>query len=246
MESAVFRKKVELLDPEREKNLKTALEAVATNPDTSSLLIKEKLEPLFLSYFARLCKEEGVKNISTFQDEMALKDRLPDTVANWLTVLSEIFSSSQVNSRVSDPAATAAILLLRLYEWINWNYDRRLIYNDTIETEAEAKFSQLENEMDLLGDKDEILSQVLDSLSGFCSNYWIDEKNLYPGVKTYYLHINFDYGQGPRTLRLGLKSVLVDQVKLRALCQDQHILSHILESMLAYSTIGNFPPGNYI
>ncbi len=246
MESAIFRKKVELLDPDREKDLKNALEAVASNPDTSSALIKERLEPLFLSFFARLCKEEGVKNISSNQDEMALKDRLPDTVANWLTVLSEIFSSAHVHPRVSDPTATAAILLLRLYEWICWNYDRRLIYNDYIESEAEARFSQLENEMDLLGDKDEILSQVLDSLSGFCSNYWIDEKNLFPGVKTYYVHVDFDYGQGVRTLRIGLKSVLVDQVKLRALCQDQHILSHILESMLVHSSIGNFTPGNYI
>ncbi len=246
MEITVFKKKIDLLNRPEDSNLKEALTDVLSQSLPGTQPTMDRLKSLFVKSFARLCREEGIENLSSQDHEEALKDRLPDTVANWLTVLSEILSEGQSGQRVEDPAFTAAVLLLRLHEWINWNYDRRLIYGSQLEQEAEKRFEGLENEMDLLGDKDEILAQTMDSLSGFCSNFWIDEPSLLPGVKTYFVRVDFNYGQGIKTLQIGIKSVLFDQVKMRAICPDQHILSHILESLLQFSSIGISPSDNYI
>ncbi len=246
MEITVFKKKIDLLARPEDRPLKEALSDVLSQSVPGTFAIRDQLKSLFVKSFARLCREEGIENLSSPDHEEALKDRLPDTVANWLTVLSEILSEGTPSQRVEDPAFTAAVLLLRLYEWINWNYDRRLIYGSQLEQEAEKRFEGLENEMDLLGDKDEILAQTMDSLSGFCSNFWIDESSLLPGVRTYFVRVDFDYGQGVKGLQVGIKSVLFDQVKIRALCPDQHILSHILESLLQFSSLGISPSGNYI
>ncbi len=246
MEPVILEKKIALLDPSTDGHVKDVLQAVVNSQQQASKVLEQHLKPLFLRFFARLCQEEGVARLSTANQEKSLKDRLPDTVANWLTVLSEILTSRIPSERVVDPVYTSSVLLLRLHEWINWNYDRRFIYGDKIEQEAERHFGRLENEMDLLGDKDEILSLTIDGLSAFCTNYWIDQANLLPGVKTYFINVKFDYGRGQRSLQLGIRSVLVDQVKFRALCPDQHILAHLLENLIALSSIGISPSNNYI
>ncbi len=247
METAILRKKISLLDPSTDAHIKQVLHKVISQEgELLDPLLKEELRSLFLNFFARLCKEEGVSHLSHLEDENSLKDHLPDTVANWLTVLSEIFSARCSVDRVEDPLFTAAVLLIRLHEWITLNYERRFVYGNEMEEAAEKRFLRLENEMDLIGDKDEIVYQVMDALSGFCSNYWFQEQDMIPGVNTYYLRIDFDYGQGVRSLEIGMRSVLIDQVKFRALCPDQHILAHILESLLSFSTIGISPSNNYI
>ncbi len=247
METAILKKKISLLDPSTDTQIKKVLHNVISQEgELFDPLLKHELKSLFLNFFARLCKEEGVSSLSRPEDENSLKDHLPDTVANWLTVLSEIFSARCTVDRVEDPLFTAAVLLIRLHEWITFNYERRFVYGNEIEGAAEKRFLRLENEMDLIGDKDEIVYQVLDALSGFCSNYWFHEQEMLPGVNTYYLRIDFDYGQGVRNLKIGVKSTLIDQVKFRALCPDEHILAHILESLLSFSTIGISPSDNYI
>ena len=247
MEPVILKKKMELLDPATDGHVREALEAALSSDQTLIQALPKYLNPLFLDFFARLCHEEGVDRLTNQEQEKGLKDRLPDTIANWLTVLSEILiTDSPSSKRVADPVYTATVLLLRLYEWINLNYDRRFIYGLEVEKEAERLFQTLENEMDLIGDKDEILAQGLQGLSGFCGNYKINHSTLLPGVKTYFVEVEFDYGKGPRFLNIGIKSVLVDQVKFRALCSDQHILAHILENLFALSSIGISTPGNYI
>ncbi len=244
MDPVILKRKLELLDPATDGHVKGVLEAALFSDRPVKQLFQEHLHPLFLGFFARLCKEEGIDRLTTSKQEKDLQDRLPDTVANWLTVLSEILGLA--SDRVADPAYTAIVLLLRLHEWINLNYDRRFVYGLQLEQEAERLFQTLENEMELLGDKDEILALTLDGLSAFCKEYQIDHSSLLPGVKTYFANVTFDYGKGPRTLRIGIQSTLVDQVKFRALCPDQHILAHLLENLFALSSIGISPPSNYI
>ena len=246
MEPIILKKKVELLDPVTDGYVKEVLEAALSSDLPLIQTVSKHLNPLFLDFFARLCREEGVDRLTNQEQEKGLKDRLPDTVANWLTVLSEILTVTPPPKRVTDPVYTATVLLLRLYEWINLNYDRRFIYGLEVEQKAERLFQTLENEMDLIGNKDEILAQSLEGLSGFCEKYTINHSTLLPGVKTYFVNVEFDYGKGPRFLNIGIKSILVDQVKFRALCSDQHILAHLLENLFALSSIGISTPGNYI
>ncbi len=244
MERTIFKKKIELLRPETDLIIKNALSKVLNYKDFQETL--NSLRDVFISFYASLCKEEGIESIKNYNEEMALKDRVPDTIANWLTVLSEIFSGNCSIERVLDPIDTAAILLLKLREWSCLNYEGRFLYGEDIENEAKLGFSHLESEMDLLGDKDEILTLVLDSLKGFCSDYEIDFESLLPGVKTYFLQVKFNYGHGERSIVIGLKSVAFDHVKFRAYSKDQHILAHIFESLTMLSHIGNSSPDNYI
>ena len=244
MEREIFERKLALLGDQKDQGLKEALfSATKGSPDSHAL---EALKNEFISVYAIIAKEEGLPSISTPEDEESLKDRVPDTIANWLTVLSEIFSGAETAKRIIDPVDTAAILLLRLNEWIALNYQGRFLYGERLEKEAEKGFYSLESEMDLLGDKDEILSMVLEHLHAFCPGYRIDRERLFPGVRYYYLEVLFDYGAGERALKMGIKSVIFDQAKLRAYCPDQHILSHIFEALANLSAIGNPNPESYI
>ena len=243
MEQAIFKKKTQLLDPGTDGHLKEALLNVLEYDNSQEVL--KKLRNIFISSYAFLCQQEGIKSIKNYNEEMALKDRVPDTIANWLTVLSGIFSGTSSIERVLDPVETAAILLLKLREWSCLNYEGRFLYGQDVENEASLRFNRLETEMDLLGDKDEILTLVLDSFKGFCANYEIDLETLLPAVTTYFVRVKFNYGHGERSLIIGLKSVAFDHVKFRAYSKDQHILSHIFESLTILSHIGKTPPDNY-
>lgn len=244
MEKEIFEKKLTLLNSHRDHSLKEALFLASKRPFDRGIL--DKLRKEFISIYATIAKEEGLPSISTLEDEESLKDRVPDTIANWLTVLSEIFSEAETAKRIIDPVDTAAILLLRLNEWIALNYQGRFLYGERLEKEAEKGFYSLESEIDLLGDKDEILSMVLEHLHAFCPGYRIDRERLFPGVRYYYLEVLFDYGAGERALKMGIKSIIFDQAKLRAYCADQHILSHIFEALANLSAIGNPNPESYI
>ncbi len=244
MEKEIFEKKLTLLNSQRDHGLKEALFLAYKRPFDRDIL--DNLRKEFISIYATIAKEEGLPSISTPEDEEALKDRVPDTIANWITVLSEIFSGAETAKRIIDPVDTAAILLLKIYEWIGLNYQGRFLYGEKLEKEAEKGFYSLEAEMDLLGDKDEIISLVLENLNAFCSHFEIDKERLLPGVRHYYLEVLFNYGSGERILRIGIKSMIFDQVKFRAYCPDQHILSHIFEALANLSAIGNPNPESYI
>ncbi len=172
----------------------------------------KSLEPLGELFFAALadcCLNEGLKGYSTPEDEAALKDRLPDTVANWIAALSAIFSGPGGDGRFIRPEETAGILLLRLLEWKQLNYQGDLLYGREQEERLKRRFQALGHEFEMWGDMDEACHMFLNGLSACGLSQ--EAFTVDPGVR--YLLVESDpSGSG---LVMGVKMAAFDKLLVR-------------------------------
>jgi hypothetical protein len=202
---------------------------------------RKALEPLGELFFAALadcCLNEGLRGYSTPEDEAALKDRLPDTVANWITALSAIFSGHGGDGRFIRPEETAGILLLRLLEWKQLNYQGDLLYGRAYEEGLKRRFKALAHEFEMWGDMDEACHMFLNGLSD-CGisqgDFTVD-----PGVR--YLLMGSDApGSG---LVMGVKMAAFDKLLVRLGPEASPHLPCMIDGFRSSADLGTLRDGD--
>lgn len=128
--------------------------------------VMDHLRPVFLAVLADCCVREGISGYSSPEEEAALKDRLPDTVANWISALSALFGDSGASMRFIGPEETAAALLLRILEWKLLNYSGQFLYGRDQEDRARRIFESLAFELEMWGDMDEACHLFVEAAAG--------------------------------------------------------------------------------
>gem|GEM_PF-4799418 len=169
------------------------------------------LSRLFYSVVAELCLQEGVGCFSSQEDEMALKDRLPDTVAGWVSVMLTLFGAGETSfhssMQVISPKETAGLLMLRLLEWKYWNYEGRLLYGSENERLVREAIARLPYQMEMTGEMEDAAHILVSFLnSGPDGSFALN-----PAVR--HLFMDFSDREG-RHLSMGASFITFDRTYL--------------------------------
>lgn len=142
---------------------------LCVNPLPNNLLIK-KLKSLLVKIMAKIAREEGIANLKTPDDEDILKDHLPAHITNLIARLSEIiYAETLLNTSKTMPADErlfCAHALLKLIEWIVWNYDQRCLYGKNLDKMAAELAKKASIGVNIYGSKDEVWLNIIDYLCG--------------------------------------------------------------------------------
>jgi hypothetical protein len=108
---------------------------------------------ILTSIIANIAKEEGIYSFNNKDDEEKFKDHLPNDIANTITQLSKFLLGP---SPYKENKITVLFLLLKLFEWMIWNYEGRCIYGENMDQQARLMMETIGKNIEIFGNKDEI------------------------------------------------------------------------------------------
>ncbi len=122
---------------------------------------------LYSSFVARIAREEGTPPFSG--NEFPFKDHLPHFVSSILADLEQmLYAPLEANVDLFELRLTAVHLLLKVAEWLCWNYEGRCVYGREIEEDLSLLESRTRLSLDVWGEKDEVWLYAMEILREDC------------------------------------------------------------------------------
>ncbi|MDA8163193.1 MAG: hypothetical protein M0022_09875 [Desulfobacteraceae bacterium] len=142
-------------------------------------------QKLLTTIITRIAREEGIHSFKNIKDENNLKEHIPSDITNTINQLTNISLNSSNIYPTKEIKLTMLFLIIKLIEWIIWNYEGRCIYGNKIDSQAKLLFDFTDNKIELFGNKDEIwicAENILKDI--FKQRHILGQKSLF-GCHTY-------------------------------------------------------------
>ncbi len=184
----ILAEKLELIQHPEDIYFKEALKAIYQKGLSPSW--RNECTQILTRLLSRIALEENVSPFDEDESEILFKHHLPDFITGIIQALEEILfippGPEDAHSEATD-FETALHLLLRLLEWMVWNYEGgRCIYGRVNAEKAESLFQVATFELEVWGDRDEVWLTVLDILKGqFHLGASLEAADTYYSCRTY-------------------------------------------------------------
>lgn len=163
MLSQILHHKISNIIEPKDREIISSLKHILQEPVETPEEWRSRAASMFTQMMARIAMEEGVSPYE--DDENPFKHHLPNFISTTLSEIEKIvFSPLDANVEPDELRYTLTHLLLKVAEWIAWNYEGRCLFGE----DSDRKASELEKmtrfQIELWGDKDEVWLYLMDLL----------------------------------------------------------------------------------
>ena len=160
---ALLQHKVSLLGRPEDSFWRRTLEAVLSAPPEPKEGWQRPGTELLFRIRTRIAAEEGVSPLEERPSEALFRHHLPDFVTGCLQALERILlAGGDPGASPEEEQLTAAHLLLKVVEWLVWNYEDRCVYGPDAEEKARGYLDAARFGAEVWGDRDEVWLTLLE------------------------------------------------------------------------------------
>lgn len=229
-EIKILNSKIQEIHNENDIQLAKELSHFINPPHDISFNWQKIGKEILTSMIFKIAINEGISRFKDYGDEEFLKEHIPLDISNTITELANILHQPEY-LKLIEKRITSAFLIIKIYEWMTWNYESRCLYGDNIFFNAAEIFDACDTEVHLWGEKDEIWLIIANFLEEFeiksvspaysCKIY-AEEFSINLGVFFNYFTLeqlvnSYDPDNLPikASLLIGLKTLTMDKVIFR-------------------------------
>jgi len=222
--------KIHQIKNDKDTQLAMAMSHFINPPQDNSFKWQETGKEILTSMILKIAVNEGISRFKDYSDEEFLKEHIPLDISNTITELANILHTPEY-FKIIEKRITSAFLIIKIYEWMTWNYESRCLYGDNIFFSAAEIFDNCDIEVQLWGEKDEIWLIIIN----FLEEFEIKSVSPYYSCKIYAEEFSFNFSNllnyfNPKqlmegyglenqpvkaSLSIGIKTLTMDKVIFR-------------------------------
>jgi|GEM_PF-2016661 hypothetical protein len=219
--------KIQEIYNDQDIKLAKALTYFINPPQEQDFNWQETGKEFLTSIILKIAVNEGISKFKDYDDEEFLKEHIPLDISNTITELANILHHHEY-LKIIEKRITAAFLIIKIYEWMTWNYESRCLYGDNIFFSAAEIFDNCDIEVNLWGEKDEIWLIIINFLEEFgiksispfysCKIYSEEFSFNFANLLNFFTSMSLLSNYGPdnlpvkATLLISLKTLTMDKV----------------------------------